>query len=59
MGYLSFDNGQKALIELAAYLENEICDRIKQYFDSYLTTSKQINLDAITLDLLNLLFTAL
>ncbi|MFN6561965.1 MAG: ATP-binding protein [Nostoc sp. ChiSLP01] len=57
VGYLSYENGQKAVKELAAQLENEICDRIEQHLDSYLTTPKQINqinLDAIHLNLLNL-----
>ncbi|MDZ8026676.1 MAG: ATP-binding protein [Nostoc sp. DedQUE11] len=57
VGYLSYENGQKAVKELAAQLENEICDRIEQHLDSYLTTPKQINqinLDAVELSLLNL-----
>ncbi|MEH1838452.1 MAG: ATP-binding protein [Nostoc sp.] len=57
VGYLSYQNGQKAVMELATQLENEICARIEQHLDSYLTTPKQINqinLDAIELDLLNL-----
>ncbi|MBW4456728.1 MAG: response regulator [Nostoc indistinguendum CM1-VF10] len=57
VGYLSYHNGQKAVKELASQLENEICDRIEQHLDNYLTTPKQINqinLDAIELDLLNL-----
>ncbi|MBG1264561.1 ATP-binding protein [Nostoc commune] len=57
VGYLSYQNGQKAVTELATQLENEICDRIEQHLDSYLTTPKQINqinLDAIELDLLKL-----
>ncbi|RCJ20985.1 histidine kinase [Nostoc sp. ATCC 43529] len=57
VGYLSYENGQKAVKELAAQLENEICDRIEQHLNSYLTTPKQINqinLDAIELNLLNL-----
>ncbi|MEH1941532.1 MAG: ATP-binding protein [Nostoc sp.] len=57
VGYLSYQNGQKAVKELATQLENEICDRIEQHLDRYLTTPKQINqinLDAIELDLLNL-----
>ncbi|MEH2255216.1 response regulator [Nostoc sp.] len=57
VGYLSYQNGQKAVRELATQLENEICDRIEQHLDSYLTTPKQINqinLDAIELGLLNL-----
>ncbi|MCC5645127.1 response regulator [Nostoc sp. CHAB 5824] len=57
VGYLSYQNGQKAVKELANQLENEICDRIEQHLDRYLTTPKQINqinLDAIELDLINL-----
>jgi len=57
VGYLSYENGQKAVKELAGQLENEICDRIEQHLNSYLTTPKQINqinLDAIELNLLNL-----
>ncbi|MDZ8092653.1 MAG: ATP-binding protein [Nostoc sp. DedQUE05] len=57
VGYLSYQNGQKAVSELANQLENEICDRIEQHLDRYLTTPKQINqinLDAIELGLLNL-----
>ncbi|MEH2266289.1 HAMP domain-containing hybrid sensor histidine kinase/response regulator [Nostoc sp.] len=57
VGYLSYQNGHKAVRELATQLENEICDRIEQHLDSYLTTPKQINqinLDAIELGLLNL-----
>ncbi|MEH1922183.1 ATP-binding protein [Nostoc sp.] len=57
VGYLSYQNGQKAVNELANQLENEICDRIEQHLDSYLTTPKQINqinLDAVELGLLNL-----
>ncbi|MFH7027741.1 MAG: ATP-binding protein [Heteroscytonema crispum UTEX LB 1556] len=57
VGYLSFQNGQKAVQKLANQLENEVCDRIVQHLQSYLTTPKQINqinLDAIELGLLNL-----
>ncbi|MEH1767136.1 MAG: ATP-binding protein [Nostoc sp.] len=57
VGYLSYQNGQKAVNELATQLENEICDRVEQHLDSYLTTPKQINqinLDAVELGLLNL-----
>ncbi|MEH1903734.1 MAG: ATP-binding protein [Nostoc sp.] len=57
VGYLSYQNGQKAVNELATQLENEICDRIEQHLDSYLATPKQINqinLDAVELGLLNL-----
>uniref|UniRef100_UPI0035C971B1 histidine kinase dimerization/phospho-acceptor domain-containing protein n=1 Tax=uncultured Nostoc sp. TaxID=340711 RepID=UPI0035C971B1 len=57
VGYLSYQNGQKAVTELANQLENEICDRIEQHLDDYLTNPKQINqinLDAIELGLLNL-----
>ncbi|MEH2355117.1 response regulator [Nostoc sp.] len=57
VGYLSYQNSQKAVRELATQLENEICDRIEQHLDSYLTTPNQINqinLDAVELGLLNL-----
>ncbi|MHC5599685.1 MAG: ATP-binding protein [Nostoc sp.] len=57
VGYLSYQNGQKAVNELASQLESEICDRIEQHLDDYLTNPKQINqinLDAIELGLLNL-----
>ncbi|MEH2322196.1 MAG: ATP-binding protein [Nostoc sp.] len=57
VGYLSYQNSQKAVTELANQLENEICDRIEQHLDDYLTNPKQINqinLDAIELGLLNL-----
>ncbi|MHC5832967.1 MAG: hybrid sensor histidine kinase/response regulator, partial [Nostoc sp.] len=57
VGYLSYQNGQTAVNELATQLESEICDRIEQHLDSYLTTPKQINqinLDAVELGLLNL-----
>ncbi|MBN3897003.1 MAG: response regulator [Nostoc sp. NOS(2021)] len=57
VGYLSYQNGQKAVKELATQLENEICDRIEQHLDDYLTNPKQINqinLDAVELGLLNL-----
>jgi PAS domain S-box-containing protein len=57
VGYLSYQNGQKAVNELATQLESEICDRIEQHLDDYLTNPKQINqinLDAIELGLLNL-----
>jgi PAS domain S-box-containing protein len=57
VGYLSDQNGQKAVNELATQLEKEICDRIEQHLESYLTSPKQINqinLDAVELGLLNL-----
>ncbi|MBE8989674.1 ATP-binding protein [Nostoc sp. LEGE 12450] len=57
VGYLSYQNGQKAVRELASQLENEICDRIEQHLNNYLTTPKQINqinLDAVELGMLNL-----
>ncbi|MBW4615386.1 MAG: response regulator [Desmonostoc vinosum HA7617-LM4] len=57
VGYLSVQNGQKAVKELAVQLENKICDRIEQHLNTYLTTPKQINqinIDAIKLNLLNL-----
>ena len=57
VGYLSFQNAQKAVQELVTQLENEICNHIEQHLDDYLTTPKQINqinIDAINLGLLNL-----
>jgi PAS domain S-box-containing protein len=57
VGYLSYQNSQKAVNELATQLENEICDRVEQHLERYLTTPKQINQinsDAIELGLLNL-----
>ncbi|MBW4563243.1 MAG: response regulator [Mojavia pulchra JT2-VF2] len=57
VGYLSFQNGQKAVKELAIQLESEICDRIVQNLDRYITTPQQINQingNALQLGLLNL-----
>ncbi|MBW4643252.1 MAG: response regulator [Goleter apudmare HA4340-LM2] len=57
VGYVSYQNGQKAVTELATQLENEICDRIEQHLQHYLTTPQQINqinADAIHLGLLDL-----
>ena len=57
VGHLSFKNGQKAVIELAKDLENEVSDRVRQHLDSYLTIPKQINqinVDAVDLGLVNL-----
>ncbi|RCJ37927.1 hypothetical protein A6770_14175 [Nostoc minutum NIES-26] len=41
VGYLSFQ-GHKAVKKLATHLENEICDRIEQHLDRYLTILKLI-----------------
>jgi PAS domain S-box-containing protein len=57
VGYLSYQNGQKAVTQLATQLENEICDRIEQHLQHYLKTPQQINqinADAIHLGLLDL-----
>jgi hypothetical protein len=57
VGYLAHQQGQKLVTEFATQLENEICDRIEQYLNNYLTTPEkinQINADAIRLGLLNL-----
>ncbi|MBW4670471.1 MAG: response regulator [Cyanomargarita calcarea GSE-NOS-MK-12-04C] len=57
VGYLSFKNGQKAVIELAKELENEVSDRVQQHLHNYLTIPKQINqinVDAVDLGLVNL-----
>ncbi len=57
MGYLAFQNGQKAVTELTTQLASEICDRIEQHLDQYLTTPQQINQvtsDVMQLGLLNL-----
>ncbi len=56
VGYLAFQNGQKAVTELATQLTSEICDRIEQHLDKYLTTPQQINQvngDVMQLGLLN------
>jgi signal transduction histidine kinase/DNA-binding response OmpR family regulator len=57
MGYLAFQNGQKAVTELTNQLASEICDRVEQHLDQYLTTPQQINQvtsDVMQLGLLNL-----
>ena len=56
-GWMSLQNGQKAVNELADQLRIEASDRIAAHLDSYLTVPKQINqvnLDAIDLGLLDL-----
>ncbi|MBF2020895.1 MAG: response regulator [Hydrococcus sp. C42_A2020_068] len=56
-GYLSLQNGQKAVNDLASQLQREISSRIDQHLDSYLKTPRainQINVDAVRLGLLNL-----
>ncbi|MEG4529813.1 ATP-binding protein [Microcoleus sp. D2_18a_D3] len=55
-GYLSLQNGQKAVNDLAFRLQNEVSLRIDQHLNSYLDTARylaQINGDAIELGLLN------
>jgi diguanylate cyclase (GGDEF)-like protein len=56
-GWMSLQNGQKAVNNLADQLRIEASDRIAAHLDSYLTVPKQINqvnLDAIDLGLLDL-----
>ncbi|VEP12336.1 Histidine kinase [Hyella patelloides LEGE 07179] len=56
-GYLSFQNGQKAVNELATDLQKEASDRVSLHLDNYLNTAvaiNQINADAIELGLLDL-----
>ncbi|BAY13720.1 hybrid sensor histidine kinase/response regulator [Calothrix sp. NIES-2098] len=57
VSYLVLQNGQKAVTEIATQLASEICDRIEQHLDKYLTTPQQINQvnwDVMQLGLLNL-----
>ena len=56
-GWLSFDNGQSAVNDLAAQLRNEITARIGQQLDTFLTAPRvasQMNADAIRLGQLDL-----
>jgi hypothetical protein len=56
-GYLSFQNGQKAVNHLAYQLQQEAAARVNQHLDTYLTLPPQIsqlNLDAIAQGQLNL-----
>ncbi|MDZ8050919.1 MAG: ATP-binding protein [Aulosira sp. ZfuVER01] len=57
VSYLALHNGQKAVTEMATQLASEICDRIEQHLDQYLTTPQQINQvnwDVMQLGLFNL-----
>jgi len=57
IGYLSFHNGQKAVNDLAAQLQNEVSARIQQHLATYLEIPHLINqshLNAIRLGLLDL-----
>ncbi|MEA5617403.1 ATP-binding protein [Cronbergia sp. UHCC 0137] len=57
VGFVSFQNGRKAIQELSYQLENEIANRVEQHLDVYLQTPQkinQINLDAIKLGLLDI-----
>jgi signal transduction histidine kinase/DNA-binding NarL/FixJ family response regulator len=56
VGYLSFRNGQKAVMTLADRLEQEVVDRVDQHLDTFLALPQQINhinQDAVQLGLLN------
>lgn len=56
VGYLSFRNGQKAVIDLANQLIERSSDAVNQHLDSYLSvphTIGQTNADAIQMDVLN------
>jgi PAS domain S-box-containing protein len=57
VGLLSYQNGQKAVREVATQVRNEAGSRIHQHLDNYLATPLQLNrtnADAIELGLLNL-----
>ncbi|MBM0741691.1 PAS domain S-box protein [Phormidium sp. CLA17] len=57
VGLLSYQNGQKAVNEVANQVRNESGSRIHQHLDDYLATPLQLNrtnADAIELGLLNL-----
>ncbi len=57
VGLLSYQNGQKAVKEVATQVRNEAGSRIQQHLDNYLETPIQLNrtnADAIELGLLNL-----
>lgn len=56
VGWLSFENGQRAVNDLANQLQNEVSDRISQQLDHYLALPIQVNevnLNLIKLGLLN------
>ncbi|MFM7602144.1 MAG: hypothetical protein ACKO7R_13255 [Pseudanabaena sp.] len=55
-GYLSLQNGQKAVNELATQLRYEVNNRIDQHLDSYMATPRQVSqtvVDAIDLKLID------
>lgn len=52
VGWLSFENGQRAVNDLANQLQNEVSDRISQQLDHYLALPIQVN--EVNLNLLNL-----
>lgn len=55
-GWLSLQNGQKSVNDLAVQLQEEVAARIDQHLDSYLSIPQQINqinTEAIRLGLLN------
>jgi signal transduction histidine kinase/CheY-like chemotaxis protein len=57
VGYLSYQNGQQAVNDLADRLMDKNSDLVSKHLDNYLQTPQkinQINLDAINLGLLNL-----
>lgn len=56
-GYLSYQNGQRAVEELATYLQTSILERVNEYLENYLIKPKeinQVNLDAINLKYIDL-----
>ncbi|WP_231506022.1 hybrid sensor histidine kinase/response regulator [Planktothrix serta] len=56
-GYLSYRNGQQAINDLVAQLQQEIANRIKERLDNYLVRPyflNQINVEAIEMGLLDL-----
>jgi two-component system sensor histidine kinase ChiS len=56
-GYLSYKNGQRAVEELATYLQASILERVTEYLDNYLVKPKeinQVNLDGINLKYIDL-----
>ncbi|AFY39408.1 diguanylate cyclase/phosphodiesterase with PAS/PAC sensor(s) [[Leptolyngbya] sp. PCC 7376] len=42
-GWLSFRNGQQAVVDLSSQLQDEVAARIEQHLDSYLETSHLVN----------------
>jgi signal transduction histidine kinase len=57
VGYLSFNSGQQAVNDVATKLRSEVTFRIQQHLNTFLAqpqTINQINLDAISLGILNI-----